>query len=80
MLTVLATEPFHKFSIPIKSEEHDSETVSGLRCNLTFTYTAKYPEELPSIEMESLENVDEQCERRLLEYLNEQVTSHFVFR
>lgn len=70
---VISSEPFYKFSIPIKSEEYDTETESGLTCNLTFTYTAKYPEETPVIEIENSVNVDQNHEVELLHHLEEQV-------
>lgn len=71
-LTVLETEPFHKFSIPIKSEGFDDG--EGLACQLTFTYTAKYPDDLPLIEIEDEENFDDIVSKEeLLEHLVEQV-------
>lgn len=65
-------EPFHKFSIPIKSEEYESEEDNGLACELVFTYTAKYPDESPVIEIQG-ENFEASYVKVLLEYLNEQV-------
>lgn len=55
-MQVLETEPYHKFEIPIKSEGFDDG--EGLACKLIFTYTAKYPDELPLIEIENEENFD----------------------
>ncbi|KAJ0178941.1 hypothetical protein K1T71_005716 [Dendrolimus kikuchii] len=55
-MQVLETEPFHKFIIPIKSEGFDDG--EGLACQLIFTYTAKYPDELPVIEIDNEENFD----------------------
>lgn len=63
----------HKFSIPIKSELYDAENEDGLCCNLIFTYTDKYPEELPVVEIEDSINVDEEHQSNLLEHLIEQV-------
>lgn len=69
----METEPFHKFSINIKSETFDDG--EGLACQLVFTYTAKYPDELPVIEIENEENFENIVDRNeLLEHLIQQVT------
>jgi len=69
---IISTEPFHKFSIPIKSEEYDSDTENGLACNVVFTYTAKYPDESPLIEIEEPVNIDGTHQDELLQHLSEQ--------
>ncbi|CAH1179084.1 unnamed protein product [Phaedon cochleariae] len=71
---ILSSEPY-KFSIPIKTEEYDpdSEDQSGLSCDLVITYTPKYPEEQPIIEIENPENFEEGYEHNLLLYLSQQV-------
>lgn len=62
----------HKFSIPIKSEEYDEG--EGLACELVFTYTPKYPEELPSLEINTDESFDEIVDKNeLYKHLMEQV-------
>ncbi|KAL1501352.1 hypothetical protein ABEB36_006686 [Hypothenemus hampei] len=70
--TVISMDPY-KFSIPIKTEDHDPENDTGLSCNLTITYTTKYPEEAPIIEIENAEKFDKSLESALLDHLNEQV-------
>lgn len=73
----METEPFHKFSIPIKSEGFDDG--EGLACQLTFTYTSKYPDEVPVIEIENEENFDNIVDKEeLLAHLIEQV--HFFLK
>lgn len=58
--------------MPIKSEGYDDG--EGLACRLTFTYTSKYPDELPVIEIDNEDNFDEVISTdSLLEYLMEQV-------
>ncbi|CAG9136052.1 hypothetical protein JYU34_006481 [Plutella xylostella] len=70
-MEVLETKPFHKFSIPIKSEGFDDG--EGLACTLTFTYTAKYPEELPVIEVDDEENFEDIIDTdEFLEHLQKQ--------
>lgn len=74
--SVIEGEPFHKFSIPIKSEGFDDG--EGLACQLVFTYTAKYPDELPIIEIDNEENFDDVVDKdELLVYLSEQVNLFF---
>jgi len=75
-VTILTAEPFHKFSIPIKSEEFDPETEEGLKCDLIFTYTAKYPEESPLMEIDGPINFEAGYETGLLTHLNEQVSEN----
>ncbi|XP_041971022.1 RWD domain-containing protein 1 [Aricia agestis] len=70
-MQILQTEPFHKFSIPIKSENYDDG--DGLSCQLVFSYTQKYPEELPNVEIISDESFDEIVDKdELLKHLEEQ--------
>ncbi|KAF2885529.1 hypothetical protein ILUMI_20679 [Ignelater luminosus] len=68
----ITTEPFHKFSIPIRSEEYNADVESGLACDLVFTYTAKYPDEQPVIELEEPINIEEHHQKELLAHLDEQ--------
>lgn len=81
--SVIATEPFHKFAIPIKSEEHEPESNNGLACRLEFTYTEKYPEEPLIINIEDTENFedgnDEELHAHLVEQMNENLGIVMVF-
>lgn len=69
---IITTEPFHKFSIPIKTEEYDSDPES-LSCDLLVTYTAKYPEEAPLLELDNVVNFEDSYETSLIKYLKEQI-------
>ncbi|KAJ2951883.1 hypothetical protein O0L34_g4133 [Tuta absoluta] len=70
-MQIIEKEPFHKFSIPIKSEGFDDG--DGLACQLVFTYTTKYPDEVPGIDIENEENFDDVVEKKeLLDHLFEQ--------
>nr|SVE78540.1 EOG090X0F6V [Daphnia lumholtzi]SVE79169.1 EOG090X0F6V [Daphnia lumholtzi] len=63
-LEVLEEEPFHQFKLHVKSEGHDEEEGIGYACDLKFTYTPTYPEEIPVIEiMDDIGLDDEQLER-----------------
>lgn len=70
---IITTEPYYKFSVPIKTEDYEPDTENGLYCDLTVTYTPKYPEEEPLLEIENAENFDEDYESSLLNFLHEQV-------
>ncbi|XP_032513186.2 RWD domain-containing protein 1 [Danaus plexippus] len=81
-MQILQTEPMHKFSIPIKSEEYDEG--EGLACELVFTYTPKYPEELPSLEINTDESFDEivdknELYKHLMEQANENLGMVMIF-
>lgn len=62
-----------KFQIPVKSEEYDGEAGTGYACTLKFTYTPRYPEEPPEIEIEDTEHFGDEDEVRLKDHLIEQV-------
>ncbi|XP_056639683.1 RWD domain-containing protein 1 [Diorhabda sublineata] len=70
---IISTKPYHKFSIPIKTEEYEPYMANGLSCDLVISYTPKYPEEAPIIEIDNCENFDDEYEQLLLNYLNEQI-------
>ncbi|KAI5697595.1 RWD domain-containing protein 1 [Diaphorina citri] len=65
-MEILEKDP-HVFTIPIQSECVDDE--HQMNCLLRFQYTPKYPEEIPIIEIENCDNIDEDVERELKEYL-----------
>jgi len=69
---IISTEPF-KFSIPIKTEDCDPDSNIGLSCNLVITYTPKYPEAPPIIEVDKADNFGDNYEANLLLHLGEQV-------
>lgn len=72
---IISTEPY-KFSIPIKSDDYDPDNNTGLCCDLVVTYTPKYPEEAPIVEIENPENFEEKYEPVLLEHLAKQVNEN----
>ncbi|KAL4719101.1 hypothetical protein ACJJTC_010881, partial [Scirpophaga incertulas] len=70
-MQIIDTKPYHRFSIPIKSEGFDEG--DGLSCQLIFTYTQKYPDELPVIEIDNEENFENTVDKKeLLRYLVDQ--------
>lgn len=71
---VLQDEPYHKFKIPIATEEFSSEIEEqGLSCDLIFTYTAKYPDESPLIEVDESTNFRNGFEEKLVDHIRETV-------
>ncbi|PSN45699.1 RWD domain-containing protein 1 [Blattella germanica] len=71
-MEILGSTPFHKFIIPIKSEEYEPDTDNGLSCKLKFGYTEKYPEEVPEVEICETENFEDEYEALLKEHIIEQ--------
>ncbi|KAE8747126.1 hypothetical protein FOCC_FOCC006124 [Frankliniella occidentalis] len=71
-LEVLSRDSPVKFQIPVKSEEYDAEEGSGYACTLKFTYTERYPEDPPEIEIEDMEHFGDDDEVRLKDHLLEQ--------
>lgn len=67
-LSVLTSDPYHKFRLPIATEGYE-ETNEGLKCYLVFTYTEKYPDSAPVVEIEDDENFSGNCESQLLEHI-----------
>lgn len=76
IFAVLNTNP-HKFNITIRTEEYDTESESnGLACQLVFTYTEKYPDTAPLVEIEDPINFEDGYEEKLLEHIQETVSFH----
>ena len=73
LILVLGSTPRHKFIIPIKSEEYEPDSDKGLTCKLKFSYTAKYPEEAPEVEICDSEHFEEEDEALLKEHIIQQV-------
>lgn len=73
--TVLDTSPY-SFKIQITTEEYDADIESnGLACRLLFTYTAKYPDTAPLVEIEDAIHFEDDYEDTLLKHINETVCS-----
>uniref|UniRef100_A0A2M4BY75 Putative rwd domain-containing protein 1 n=1 Tax=Anopheles marajoara TaxID=58244 RepID=A0A2M4BY75_9DIPT len=72
-LEVEQTEP-HKFRLPIATTEYDAEVeTEGLSCKLLFTYTEKYPDTAPLVEIEEPENFQDGYEQELLEHIHKTI-------
>lgn len=74
IFAVISTSP-HKFNIQISTEDYDAENESnGLACKLVFTYTEKYPDTAPLVEIDEAVNFEDEFEPKLLEHINETVS------
>ena len=61
--------------MPVKTENYEEDSENGLYVLIKITYTPKYPDELPILELEECVNVDEYDLRDdLVEHLKEQVS------
>lgn len=73
-IEVLQTKPRHVFTMPIKSEDYEEDGEDGLFTLIKMSYTQKYPDELPILELEDCVNIDEYDLRNdLLEHLTQQM-------
>lgn len=80
-LEVLASEPLHRFKLPIATTdygleptEEEEEVMEGLCCKLVFSYTERYPDTAPLVEIEDPENFRDGYEEGLLENIQETVS------
>lgn len=75
VFAVLTSDPYHKFQIPIKTDEYNAEDEdNGLACQLVFTYTEKYPDTAPLVEIDEPVNFEDDFDTRLLEHIQETVS------
>lgn len=83
-LEVLASEPLHRFKLPIATidygqeptageDEEGEEVMEGLSCKLVFSYTDRYPDTAPLVEIEDPENFRDGYEEGLLESIQETI-------
>lgn len=71
---MLRTSPY-QFKILISTEEFNRDTDSdGLACRLQFTYTEKYPDTAPVVEIEDEINFEDNFSTDLLENISATVS------
>ncbi|XP_055587394.1 RWD domain-containing protein 1-like [Uranotaenia lowii] len=79
-LEVLVSEPLHRFKLPIRTidyscggggggEDEEEQEDDGLNCMLVFSYTDKYPDTAPLVEIEDPENFRDGYEEELLAHI-----------
>lgn len=73
------TDPLHKFRLQISTENYNETEENGLTCYLVFSYTPKYPDEGPLVEVEDSVNFEDDYEDRLLEHIKEAVRVEIIF-
>jgi len=75
-MEILSTEPYHRFKVPISTEEFNSSEENGLSCHLVFTYTEKYPDTAPITEIEDAINFEKSYSARLIDHINETIAEN----
>lgn len=77
---VLSTNP-RQFQIKICTEEFNREDEdNGLACQLVFTYTEKYPDTAPLVEIEDKCGFEDDYEEKLLHHIQETVSERILFK
>lgn len=70
----------HSFKIKICTETFNRENEdNGLACQLVFTYTDKYPDTAPLVEIEDKVEFQDDYEKKLLEHIQETVGNRLQF-
>nr|ACO15750.1 RWD domain-containing protein 1 [Caligus clemensi] len=72
-LEILSSSAPRIFTLPVKTADYDEETGDGRYVLLKFTHTPKYPDELPLLEVEESENIDDDLLKELLKHVNSQM-------
>lgn len=67
-LTVLFSDPYHVFTIEIKTESSD-ESENEMFVSLKFTYVPNYPDEAPLVEVADFDNLEEDDVNELSDFL-----------
>lgn len=71
---MLSSEPRHQFKILICTEEYNRDDEdNGLACQLVFTYTEKYPDTAPKVEIDETIDFEDDYEEQLLEHIKQTV-------
>jgi hypothetical protein len=69
-LLVLSTEPYASFELTVSSQttREDIETAS---CTLQFTYTPRYPDEPPTMDVKEVVNIDDEYSSEILDLMKQ---------
>lgn len=71
-LTVISKNPYPSFQVQISGEAEDTDFKSEGCCALEFTYTEKYPDESPGIDIKEYDGLEEEQVNGLIELMKEQ--------
>jgi len=81
--SILEEEPCYSFSIQVKTDDFQEDSEEGAMCYLTFTYVPTYPDDVPVIEVNMYENLDdsdaEQLQADLAQLASENLGMVMVF-
>jgi len=71
-IDIISDNP-HRFTIPVKTDDYDEESGGneGRWVLLKFTFPPKYPDEIPEMEFEEEENIDDDMKDEMMERLKE---------
>jgi len=75
-MEIMTTEPFHQFKIPIATEEYTDEDQNGVKVYLLFTYTEKYPDEAPEVDIEDSINLEDDSRKKLLDNISNTINEN----
>ncbi|KAK6169989.1 hypothetical protein SNE40_018490 [Patella caerulea] len=70
-LEVIETEPYYVFALELSSAAGEEPQDDTITCTLQFTYTPKYPDESPQIEITESENLDFDQTKELNRFMRE---------
>jgi len=63
----------HRFTIPIKTDDYETDEADGIFVLLKFTFTPTYPSEAPLVEFEETENIEDEHLDELKEEIKKQI-------
>jgi len=69
-LQILSTSPFHVFEMTAASQS-TRDDVENASCVLQFTYTSRYPDEAPLMDVKSVDNIDESYSTEILDLMKQ---------
>ncbi|XP_055380677.1 RWD domain-containing protein 1 [Condylostylus longicornis] len=72
-MEIVTTEPFHQFKIPIATEGYSDEEQNGIKVHLIFTFTEKYPDEAPDVDIDDSINLEEESHQKLLNNISDTI-------
>lgn len=64
------------FSIEVKTEDYGEDSEDGAMCEVKFTFTECYPDEVPYLEIVRYANIDDEDKRELEDYLQSQASEN----
>nr|CAG4644360.1 EOG090X0F6V [Lepidurus arcticus] len=72
-IIILEEEPYHRFTVDLKSEGYNEEEEEGYSCQLEVTYTPTYPNDPPEFDIIEPVGLDDEQIEKLKEHLETQI-------